>query len=154
MDDILPTFVSRYQLPTFPLPLFVSELEDPDLLPTFVSMYQLPLFVSRLDKPTIFTDDSTTTSEVSQQSLKAPTYVKSNNIGLNDKLFELGIRKTSSRATEEAHQRHAKRRRGHKHVKKHEKTKTSSKDTIMSLLIISQILWHKLMPAYKRSLKG
>ena len=128
MDDLLPTFVSRYQLPTYPLPLFVSNLEDPEPLPTFVSKYQLPLFVSELEKPIIFTD-STTTSEVSQQSLKAPTYVKSNNVGLNDKLFELGIRKTSSRATEEAHQRHTKRRRGHKHVKKHEKTKPSSKES-------------------------
>ena len=89
MDDLLPTFVFRYQLPTFPLPLFVSNLEDPEPLPTFVSKYQLPLFVSELEKPIIFTDDSTITSEDTHQSTVVPTYRKGNYNKLDDRLFDL-----------------------------------------------------------------
>ena len=88
-DDLLPTFVSRYQLPTYPLPLFISNLEDSDPLPTFVSKYQLPLFVSELEKPIIFTDDSTITSEDTHQSTVVPTYRKGNYNKLDDRLFDL-----------------------------------------------------------------
>ena len=88
MDDPLPTFVSRYQLPTYPLPLFVSNLEDPEPLPTFVSKYQLPLFVSDLEKPIIFTDDSTIASEDTHQSTVVPTYRKGNYNKLDDRLFD------------------------------------------------------------------
>ena len=126
MDDLLPTFVFRYQLPTFPLPLFVSNLEDPEPLPTFVSKYQLPLFVSELEKPIIFTDDFTTTSEVSCQSLKALTNMKSNNIGLNDKLFELN---TGSKATKRADQRRTRKRRKSKRANKPNVTQTKYKKT-------------------------
>ena len=136
MDDLLPTFVSRYQLPTFPLPLFVSELKDSDLLPRFVSKYQLPLFVSGLEEPLNFADDFTTTPEVNYQSLKALTYVKSHNIRLNDKLFELGNRKTDNKATTRANQKRTKKRKGRKHVNKlnvttteHKMTNTSSEES-------------------------
>ena len=116
-------FVSRYKLPRFPLPLFISELEEPDLPLLFVSRYQLPtfplpLFVSGSKEPIIFTYNFTTTSEDSHQSIKTPTYVKSNNNRLNDKLFELGIRKTGSKATKRANQRRTKKRRERKHMNK------------------------------------
>ena len=95
MDDPLPTFVSRYQLPTYPLPLFVSNLEDPEPLPTFVSKYQLPLFVSELEKPIIFNDDPTITSEDTHQSTVVPTYRKGNYNKLDDTLFDLDSITTS-----------------------------------------------------------
>ena len=100
-----------------------------NLLPMFVSRYQLPLFVSELEEPIIFTDNSTTTSEDSHQYLKALTYVKSNNNRLNDKLFELGIRKTGSKAIKRANQRRAKKRRERKHVNKPNITPTKHKET-------------------------
>ena len=126
MDDILPTFVSRYQLPTFPLPLFVSELEDPDLLPTFVSKYQLPLFVSGLEEPINFADDFNATPEVIHQSLESLNYMRSNNIELNDKLFELN---TGSKATKRANQRRTRKRRKSKRANKPNVTQTKYKKT-------------------------
>ena len=131
MDDILPTFASRYQLPRFPLPLFISELEEPDLPLLFVSRYQLPtfplpLFVSRSREPIIFTDDFTTTSEVSCQSLKALTNMKSNNVGLNDKLFELN---TGSKATKRANQRCTRNRKKGKRTNKLNATPDKPKGT-------------------------
>ena len=100
-----------------------------DLLPTFVSKYQLPLFVSELEEPIIFTDNSTTTSEDSHQSLKALTHVKSNNIRLKDNLFELGTKNTGNRATKRANQKRTKKRRGRKHVEKSNVTQTKYKKT-------------------------
>ena len=129
MDDLLPTFVSRYQLPTFPLPLFVYESEDLDLLPTFVSKYQLPLFVSELEKPIIFTDDSTIASEDTRQSTVVPIYRKGNYNKLDDRLFELNsivngipcevvIQEYGSLKTKRSNRRQTQKRRLKKELKK------------------------------------
>ena len=89
-------FVSRYQLPTFPLPLFVSGSKE----------------------PINFTDNFTTPPADIHQSLKALTYVKGNNNRLNDKLFELGIRKTGSKSTKRANRKRAKKRKEGKLARK------------------------------------
>ena len=117
--DPLPTFVSKYQLPLF----------DPDPLPTFVSKYQLPLFVSELEKPIIFTDDSTIASEDPRQSTVVPIYRKGNYNKLDDRLFELNsivngipcevvIQEYGSLKTKRSNRRRTQKRRLKKELKK------------------------------------
>ena len=67
MGDLSLMFVSRYQLPTFPLPLFISGSEE----------------------SISFSNNVSITPEDSRQSTVVPTYRESNYNKLDDRLFEL-----------------------------------------------------------------
>ena len=134
MDDLARVFVSRYQLPTFPLPLFVSRSEKSKKISANLS---------------IMLDNS-------HQSGKEPTFEENNYNKLDEMLFELDsfikkdpediknknyaesvnndtVRKTGSKATKRANQRRAKQRRERKHANKPNATPTKPKETNTSL---------------------
>ena len=107
MDDLSLMFVSRYQLITFPLPLFISGSEESISLSDNVSI----------------------TSEDSRQSTVVPTYGESNYNKLDDRLFELDslvngtprevvIQENGSLKTKRSNRRQAQKRRLRKELKK------------------------------------